>query len=202
MSCLPAVKAIGLAVTLCAAGAVIHAQEPQGPVYMTYPPLPASLTELLKGRDFVVRGTIVKWAGEPYEMESGAGIVRIPSTVYRVHVLEVFDNGDSSAALVGEQIMVRHLGFRSGDVRGGVDDSVPPLVVGREYLLVVFKHASTGTFRLEYGGNGVFERDKGLVRLGGQSALASRYRGTSWAAFLKALREAAMASRRAAAPAE
>jgi len=41
-----------------------------------------------------------------------------------------------------------------------------------------------------------------LTLLGGQSALASRYRGTSWAAFLKALREAAMASRRAAAPAE
>jgi len=96
----------------------------------------------------------------------------------------------ASELAVGIQVVVKHLGSRAGDTRGGVDENIPPLSNDREYVLIVSK-SSAGTLWLAYGGEGVFERANGLVNTAGRSALANHYRGVPWTTLLRDLREPA-----------
>jgi hypothetical protein len=164
---------VGVVLSFCAGVAPFDAQESEHPVHLSYPPPPRTFGAVFKENLIVVRGTIVRWSSEPYEMKDATGTVSLPSTAYWIDVREVFKE-EELVAREGSQIIVRHMAFRAGDARGGVDDSVPPLAVGREYVLILLKGTKTGTLRLAYGANSVFERALDLVKAWGRSTLADR----------------------------
>lgn len=146
------------------------------PFHIDRQPPPETLSDLIGGVDLAAYVRIL--SSEPRRRAFPEGAGSFPETVF---VAEILERGRTRrAAKAGEKLRIVQNGgeFEESDrIERRFEESNPPLVVGRSYLVAINWNEYLNAYVFAYGPDSIFELERGKVQPRGKGRGARELTG-------------------------